>query len=216
MDNPSRTAAYLALLETRRSELKRSLAEIFPAHEGRPVVLEVGSGHGHFLAAYAAANPGKRCIGVDIERDRVERAVRKRDRARLDNLFFVHADARQLLEALPPTIQISEVFILFPDPWPKLRHHKHRILQPGFLSRLATRASADCRLAFRTDHQPYFESARRTLAAHPDWELTADAWPFEFATVFQSRAPIHFSWMARHRGKHDPISSPDRNRAVAN
>jgi tRNA (guanine-N7-)-methyltransferase len=93
----------------------------------------------------------------------------------------------------------SELFILFPDPWPKQRHHKHRILRPDFLAKSARRAAADCRLCFRTDFGPYFTAAHRTVTMHPDWRLTDDPWPFEFATVFQRRAPEYRSFIARRQ-----------------
>jgi tRNA (guanine-N7-)-methyltransferase len=157
----------------------------------------VGCGHGHFLTAYAAAHSEKTCIGVDLVGERVARALRKRDRAGLTNLHFVQVEARLFLETLPARPCISEVFILFSDPWPKSRHHKHRIVQPSFLDALVTRARADCRLYFRTDHRPYFEAARRTIETSARWELAEDRWPFEFETVFQRRAASHDSLVAR-------------------
>lgn len=198
MENQARTTAYRAALEARRAALAQDLARIFqPPHTS--CVLEVGSGHGHFLAAYASAHPETLCLGVDITSDRVARALRKRDRAALANLHFLHADARVLLETLPPAIRVAAVFILFPDPWPKLRHRKHRILQSSFLSALAAAAAPGCRLAFRTDFEPYFQEAHALFAAHPGWQLCDAPWPFDGETVFQRRASRHFSLLAERR-----------------
>lgn len=162
-------------------------------------VWEVGCGHGHFLAAYARAHPEQPCIGVDIASDRIARAVRKRDRAQLTHLHFVQGDARVFLEALPAAATVSRVFILFPDPWPKLRHHKHRILQPAFLTRLRERVGSGSRLYFRTDFEPYFVEARATAASSPGWRLVDEPWPFECETVFQQRAERHSSFVAAPR-----------------
>jgi tRNA (guanine-N7-)-methyltransferase len=161
------------------------------------LVWEVGCGHGHFLAAFAAAHPLSVCVGVDIASDRIARAQRKRDRAELGNLHFVRAEARLFLEALPVGCVISDLFILFPDPWPKSRHHKHRILQREFLAVAAGRAASTCRLYFRTDYLPYFEWAKANIANSAVWELADEAWPFEFETVFQRRAEQHVSLAAR-------------------
>jgi len=185
---------YSAVIAQRREEIQQKLHPILAAQP--TFLLEVGSGHGHFLTAYAAEHPAKLCLGIDIVSERVERALRKRGRAALPNLHFIRAEARLFLEALPAYARISEVFILFPDPWPKSRHHKHRILQPAFLAALAGRATPDCRLYFRTDHRPYFDSACATLRDSAHWRLLDAPWPFEFETVFQSRAEQHDSFIA--------------------
>lgn len=179
----------------RRAELTTELARIVPT--AAPFIWEVGCGHGHFLTAYAQAHPELICIGIDIMSDRIRRAERKRDRAKLPNLFFLHAEARLFLETLPSSARLGKIIILFPDPWPKARHHKHRILQPVFLDAAVAHAASDCRLLFRTDFRPYFDEAAAAVSAHPRWELTDDAWPFEFETVFQSRAPVFHSLIAR-------------------
>ncbi len=197
---PKLRPGYLTVLADRRRLLQNELARILQS--GRSFVWEVGSGHGHFLAAYAAAHPDRHCIGVDIASERIARAIRKRDRARLVNLHFIRADARLFLDSLPPGSLISDVFVLFPDPWPKSRHHKHRILQPDFLSAVAATSTPNCRLHFRTDFRPYFDDARGTIGASVLWELMPETtpWPFEFSTVFQNRAGQHDSFIARRSG----------------
>lgn len=189
------TEKYAHLIEQRRAALVAQLAPILPA--GSELVWELGCGHGHFLTAYAAAHPEQICIGVDIIAERIGRAVRKRNRAKLANLHFIQAEARLFLDALPAEVRLKRVFVLFPDPWPKLRHNKHRIIQPSFLARVAAHATPDCPLYFRTDFTPYYEAARETIAADPLWALTDEPWPFEYATVFQQRAEQYHSLVAR-------------------
>lgn len=197
MEKAARTAQYKAVMAERRA----ALAATFDAHFPDPaeIVWELGSGHGHFLTAYAQAHPTERCVGIDIMSERVDRALRKKQRARLPNLEFIQAEATLFLEVLPPRIRIKRAFVLFPDPWPKVRHRKNRIIRPDFLENLARHATADCRLYFRTDHVPYFKAGHTVVAAHLDWYIIEEPWPFEFETVFQSRADDHHSLVARRR-----------------
>jgi len=198
VDNAARTADYLARRDSRLSGLKTFLADSLPAKAQPQLTLEIGCGHGHYLTAYAAAHPDSFCIGIDLLKDRIARAGRKRDRAKLTNLLVLEAEAREFLDALPSSAVLADVFILFSDPWPKRRHHKNRILQPDFLSALAAKAWPDARLCFRTDYAPYFAAAQATVTAHSDWKLEAsDPWPFELETVFQSRAASYQSFVTR-------------------
>ena len=194
MENLTRTAEHVVRINQRRSSLSNTLALLLSAPTS--FVLEIGCGHGHFLTAYAAAYPAKLCVGVDISLDRIERGMRKRNRAKLANLHFLHADARDFLDALPASASFSTIFILFPDPWPKRRHHKNRIMQPEFLAMAAKRAGRGTRLHFRTDYEPYFRDTEKMIEQHHDWKIVAEPWPFEQLTVFQSRAAAHHSLSA--------------------
>ena len=195
MENPTRTAEHLARITQRHSELRDKIAAILQGQTS--FVCEIGCGHGHFLAAYAAAHPDRLCIGLDISGDRIDRALRKRDRAKLANLHFIQAESGAFLAVLPQKTTISDLFVLFPDPWPKRRHQKNRLLQPEFLQAIASRVGKGAQLCFRTDYEPYFRETESLIAGHPDWELTSEPWPFEHETVFQIRAAQHFSLIAR-------------------
>ena len=170
MDNPIRTAEHLDRVTKRRKDLRNAIAVLLPP--SADFVCEIGCGHGHFLAAYAAAHPDRLCVGIDISRERIDRAIRKRDRAKLANLHFIHAEARDFLDALPAKATLSDLYVLFPDPWPKRRHHKNRLLQPEFLHAVAERAGQGARLYFRTDYEPYFRAAESLIASHPDWKIS--------------------------------------------
>ena len=181
----------------RRDDLRLALAEV--VRPAAHFVWEVGCGHGHFLNAYAKAHPDQTCIGVDITSDRITRAERKRERARLENLRFVRGDADDFLAVMPASARLTSIFILFPDPWPKRRHHKNRVVRPEFLTAAAARAEKGAVLYFRTDHEPYFREVSAALGAHADWKASDAAWGFEEATVFQKRATRHFSLVATRR-----------------
>ncbi|MDR2429813.1 MAG: tRNA (guanosine(46)-N7)-methyltransferase TrmB [Puniceicoccales bacterium] len=182
----------------RIATLREHLARQLP--DPRNLVLELGCGLGHFLTAYAAAHPEHTCLGIDLRTRRIERALRKRDNATLHNLHFLKADAFELLQALPSVTRISNTFLLFPDPWPKKRHHKNRLIQPRLLDLLATHAApTKTHLYFRSDHTDYLEWTRTELEKHPAWTLLHNApWPFEAETYFSQRLPIHQSLVAVH------------------
>lgn len=188
---------FEAVLHARRADLQAQFAQISPAPQR--IVWEIGCGHGHFLAAYAKAHPEQICIGIDIASDRIERANRKRERMALVNLYFLRGDARLFLETLPGTTKLENVFILFPDPWPKLRHRKHRIMQPEFLAQIAARVEEGGRLFFRTDDELYFNEAHALLQRDPKWVVIDEVWRFECETVFQRRAIKFHSLVAQIR-----------------
>jgi tRNA (guanine-N7-)-methyltransferase len=184
-----------AQVADRRDRLRKRLQEIVPGPSG--FVWEVGSGHGHFLVAYAAAHPGEVCIGIDIASDRVARAERKRERAGLTNLHFLLADSDDFLAAMPDQAAFSAVYLLFPDPWPKRRHHKNRVMKPEFLAVVTVRTKKGAVLCFRTDHEPYYRESLAAVRADRAWaESAGGTLPFEEATVFQKRAVRHFTLVA--------------------
>ncbi len=179
----------------RRSALRAELAALLPADA--TIVLEIGSAHGHFLVRYAGENPQKLCLGVDLRGERVERAQRKAGRAKLTNCHFIRAEARELIECLPPGVTFSEIWVLFPDPWPKKRHHKNRLLQPEFFDFLAQRSRGGARLYFRTDYAEYFQQVSVFLRDLRTWQPDPQAfWPMEHETIFQARAPSYQSLTA--------------------
>lgn len=190
----SRSAEYFSRVKARQGKLHTTLVGL--VSETPQIVWEVGCGHGHFLTAYATAHPQQTCIGVDIVRERIARATRKRIRAKLERLHFVVAEAHEFLDALPKEVRLARIFVLFPDPWPKRRHHKNRLMQRDFLDRLVQRVGQGTRLHFRTDYEPYFAQVASTLRSHPNWSLSDEPWPFELETVFQARASGYYSLTA--------------------
>lgn len=150
------------------------------------ITLEIGSGHGHFLTAYAKAFPNEICVGVDVMLSRLAKCSKKAKRLALTNIHFVRSRGEEFLEALPSNIFINKVYILFPDPWPKKRHFKHRLIQDDFLSNLASRMHPGGKLYFRTDYEPYFDWTLEKINSHKNWSLlNPNTWDFEESTVFQ-------------------------------
>jgi tRNA (guanine-N7-)-methyltransferase len=173
--------AYVA---KRRESLKAFCAEHFA--DVKTFTLEIGCGHGHYLTAYAEAHPDELCIGIDLLNKRVIKGDAKKHRNALGNLGFLKAEATEFLAALPEHIQLDRVMLLYPDPWPKKKHHKNRLVQAPFLNLLAKRIPEGSFFYFRTDHEGYWEWAKEELEAHPQWVLDAEAeWHFDAPSFFE-------------------------------
>ncbi len=184
---------FEAVHAARRATLRAELAAALPP-DAAGLVLEIGCGNGHFLTAYAGEHPDTLCIGIDLQLERIGKARRKRDRAGRANLHFLRCAADDFLGELPAAIRLRDIYVLFPDPWPKKRHHKNRLVNPAFLDALAARAGQGSRLFFRTDYRPYYDEAAEVVAAHSRWRLLPSGpFPFEHVTIFQSRAPSFHS-----------------------
>jgi tRNA (guanine-N7-)-methyltransferase len=195
------TPEFLARINDRRAALRAELTALLPKKEA--IVWEIGSGHGHFLTRYAQEFPEKTCVGVDINTQRIGRSRKKATRGRLAHCHFVHAEAGEFLHALPDYITFAEVWVLFPDPWPKKRHHKNRILQAQFLEKIASRVGEGGRLYFRTDHGEYFTAAKAEIPTVKTWLLDENApWPLEHETVFQARAAAGYQSFVAVRTSH--------------
>jgi tRNA (guanine-N7-)-methyltransferase len=180
----------------RRELLAGTCRALFLQHN--PEVLEIGCGHGHFLAAYAAAHPTQCCAGIDLITKRLQKSDRKREKRDLNNLHFLKAEGREFIDALDPTIRLNRIFILFPDPWPKKRHHKRRLIQEDFLSALGAHTSLGANIYFRTDFQPYYEWTSEKIECSPNWALDEKGcWPFEEESYFEQILGEHQSLIAR-------------------
>jgi tRNA (guanine-N7-)-methyltransferase len=145
---------------------------LFP-EDIKEVWLEVGFGRGEHLASQAKHNPDIGMIGCEPFINGVAGLLQKVDEEGLKNVRILHDDARLLLKALPDA-SISRFFLLFPDPWPKTRHHKRRFVSPENLGHLARVLKDDAEFRFGTDHMDYCRWTLVHLLAHPGFEWTAE------------------------------------------
>lgn len=174
---------YQKILE-KRERLRKTLTEQLADIE--TLTLEIGCGHGHFLTAYGTSFSDETCLGIDVNRGRIFKARKKVKRAGLDNVHFYDCDSLEFLTLLPAHVRIAKTWILYPDPWPKKRHFKNRIVQREFLDRLAQRSTQEGQLFLRSDYEPYLEWSRDLIDESSDWELRDDFdWPELAVTVFQ-------------------------------
>ncbi len=185
----------IARRNARIENLRVLCAPIFASCGGK-ITLEIGCGKGHYLSAYAAAFPGETCVGIDLISERVRDGARRAANRRAENAHFVKAEASEFLESMPPEAKLGRVFVFFPDPWPKAKHHRRRLMQPAFLDALRPFCLPGAKLHFRTDYAEYFASTREIIALNPNWRLCADSsLPLEEVSQFQRILP-EFSTLA--------------------
>lgn len=161
----------------------RALAELWPRYgadfAGRPFdldrlfgrsaprTLEIGFGDGESLVALATRERGRDFIGIEVHAPGVGHCLLAAAAAALDNLRVVQHDAVEVLEHGFAPAALDELLIYFPDPWPKKRHHKRRLIQPAFAALAATRLATGGRLRLATDWLPYAEWMLEVLDAEP-------------------------------------------------
>lgn len=144
---------------------------LFPERK-RAIWLEIGFGGGEHLAAQAAAHPEVGFIGCEVYIDGVGSLLRHIDRLGLGNVRLHDGDAREVLERLPDA-SLERIFLLFPDPWPKARHHKRRFISPATLDTLSSVLADGGLLIFASDHADYARWTLEHLADHPDFQHAA-------------------------------------------
>jgi tRNA (guanine-N7-)-methyltransferase len=188
-------ARYLQQRTERVAAIRSFLDESFG--EAATLTLEIGCGHGHYLTAYAEQHPEAICLGLDLVSKRIRKANQKKEKRGLANLHFLKAEVTEFLEAWPDRLRTERIFILFPDPWPKKRHIKNRILQPQLLDSLSRIATPGTLLHFRTDDPANFDWGWSVIDSHPCWKIRSDLdWPFENPSFFQDLLGVHESLTA--------------------
>ena len=141
----------------------------FDALFGRraPVVLEIGFGMGHTTAAIAAARPETDFLGIEVYTPGVGSLLRHIEDDALKNVRIIQLDAVEVLKQRIAQASLAGVHIYFPDPWPKLRHHKRRLIQQPFIAHLATHIAPGGYLHCATDWEPYAQQMLEVLSAEP-------------------------------------------------
>ena len=147
------------------------------------VWIEIGFGAGEHLAAQAEQDRTIGFIGCEVFENGIARLLGEIARRDLDNIRIFADDARLLLDCLAPA-SIGRVFILFPDPWPKQRHHKRRLVAPATLDRLASVMQPGAELRLATDDRGYLVWMLEHVTAHPDF-----AWAARTPADWRERAP---------------------------
>ena len=128
-----------------------------------PRTLEIGFGNGENLAALAQAHPERDFLGVEVHRPGVGRLLHGLESQQLTNVRLICHDAVEVLAQQIPAQWLQEILVFFPDPWPKKRHHKRRLIQGAFAELLAERLAPGGVLRIATDWQPYALEMLTTL-----------------------------------------------------
>lgn len=153
----------------------------------RPLEVEVGCGKGRFLTARAAAHPEIEFLGIERMLGRVRSFAGKCARLGIENAHVLRLEALYTFHYLLPAHGLRRVYVFFPDPWPKKRHHSHRLFGPLFLNALWKRLECGGRIEFATDHEEYFGAVCECFAADARFrEVEAMARPKEVWTEFEA------------------------------
>ena len=174
-----------------------------------PVVLEIGFGNGESLATMAAQNPEHCYLGVEVHRPGVGSLLLNIERLALTNLRLCMLDSVELLQNWIADASLNGIQIFFPDPWPKARHHKRRLIQPDFVQLLRRKLEPGGRIHLATDWPDYAEQMLQVMEAAEGFSNAAGAgnwlarpdWRPE--TKFERRGlklghPVHDLLYTRH------------------
>ena len=172
---------------------------------GVPVVLDVGSGMGEATAAAAALDPARGVLAVDVHTPGHGNLLRLVEAGELDNVRVADGDARLLLAAMLAPGSLAEVRVWFPDPWPKSRHAKRRLLSAEFVALAASRLRVGGLLHVATDWAPYAAQVAAVVASSPDLLVVGRERP-------ASRPVTRFEQQGRDAGRpaHDLLAERRR------
>jgi tRNA (guanine-N7-)-methyltransferase len=163
-----------------------------------PVILEIGFGNGDALVAAAAAHPERNFLGVEVHRPGVGSLLLKLHAAGLANVRVINADVNDVVARLPAG-SLHGVHVFFPDPWPKKRHHKRRLLQPAFAARLGALLEPGGYLHCATDWEEYAAQMLDVLEATPGFVNAAGR--NRYAPRPESRPVTRFEQRGRAEGR---------------
>ena len=202
------------LIETLLPKLRVPIsgaAQLDPAslfESAREIWLEIGFGGGEHVSGQARANPDVGILASEVFVEGMAKCLGQIEDAGLSNVRLWEEDARELMAGLSDAC-LDRAFILFPDPWPKTRQQKRRIIQPDFLGDLARLMKPGGRVRFATDVRSYADAALERFLAHPGFEWTAtcaDDWRKAPVDHIQTRyqmkqlgdiAPVYYDFICR-------------------
>ena len=162
---------------------------------GEPVEVDLGCGDGSFLLAMARHYPERRFLGVERLLGRVRKVCRKLRREGLENAGVLRLESRYTVEWLLPEASVSRLHLLCPDPWPKAKHHRRRLIQPEFLAAVSRVLRPGGEFLFKTDSEEYFEWALEHFEGCA--RLVAEEWPDD--AFFYPQTDFEQQWLAEGR-----------------
>jgi len=173
---------------TDRLELDKIFGRKAPLH------VDLGCAEGSFLCALAQRMRDKNFLGIERLLNRVRASARKA--ASLDNVRLLRMESSYAVRYLLPAESVETFYLLFPDPWPKRRHHRRRIVTPNFLSSIYAALQKNGRIYIATDDVDYFERIQEIAESDPDFsirDVNVELPESRFARIFREKsAPIHW------------------------
>jgi tRNA (guanine-N7-)-methyltransferase len=161
-----------------------------------PLHVDLGCGDGSFLCAMAQRMPDKNFLGIERLFNRVRTSARKA--ATLDNVCLLQVESSYAVRYLLPAESVERFYLLFPDPWPKRRHHQRRIVTPDFLSAIHAALRENGSIYIATDDVEYFRKIKEVAESNPRFgigDVDVDLPAGKFGRIFGEKgAPVH--WLA--------------------
>ncbi len=143
-----------------------------------PRILEIGFGMGDSLLACASTHPEIDYLGIEVHRPGIGGVLRKLDALNLGNVRVIDGDALEVLRHHIDAASFDAIYVFFPDPWPKKRHHKRRLIQPEFMTLAYAKLKPGGLLHFATDWEHYAQHMLDVVSATPQFRNTAGAGQF--------------------------------------
>jgi len=169
-------------------DLEKTFGRVAPFH------VDLGCGDGSFLCALAQEAPERNFLGIERLLGRIRSATRKA--AKIGNVRLLRMESSYTVRYLLPAGSVETFYLLFPDPWPKRRHHRRRIVTPDFLSSIHTALKKNGIIYIATDHFDYLEKIKKIARSNPGFavaEVDVDLPPSGFGIIFRQKSvPIHW------------------------
>jgi tRNA (guanine-N7-)-methyltransferase len=193
VNTPHRAIRSYVLRQGRRTDAqRRASAELLPRFgipysrepldldrvfgRAAPKILEIGFGMGETTARIAASHPGNDYLGIEVHAPGVGSLLQRIAAPGLSNVRIIQHDAVEVLESMIAPACLDGVHVFFPDPWPKKRHHKRRLIQPPFVALLASRMKQGAYVHVATDWEDYAQQIMEVLSIEPLLANTADGY----------------------------------------
>lgn len=194
---------------------KRALEELWPAYgveestdpmsfeqafdRQAPTVLEIGFGNGETLVRSAQESPDVNYLGIEVHLPGLGRCLLLAEKAGIQNIRLIQGDAVEVLAQRMPPASLAMVCLYFPDPWPRKRHHKRRLVQPGFVRLIERVLEPQGVFHVATDWAPYAEHIESVMSGSADFERLSRP-PSRYTTRFESRGSAlgHEIWDAAY------------------
>lgn len=166
--------------------------------EGRPVEFDLGCGDGSFLIDLAKHHPERDFIGVERLLGRCKKVAKRIKRAELENAKILRLDSKYVVEWLLPEASVSRIHLLCPDPWPKAKHNRRRLVQIPWLKSVKTALEPGGEFLFMTDHEEYFEWGEEQIRESGLFEIL----PWEDDSFFYPKTDFQIQWEAEGKSMH--------------
>ncbi len=170
----------------------RKLEESEIRNGDRPFEMDLGCGDGSFLINLAKHHPERDFMGVERLLGRCKKVAKRITRAGLDNARILRLDSKYVVEWLLPAASVSRIHLLCPDPWPKVKHNRRRLVQQGFLEAVEAALVPGGEFLFMTDHEEYFEWAVERIHASKLFGIE----PWEDGSFYYPKTDFQIQWEA--------------------